>query len=447
MGSCESRPDGLDVDPDRQKVDAAFWREDVAPTDGKPPWIDQLIPVEFKVWKSGSNYQDPYVDDPNVPGGVALKQGMLRTTNVGRIISYAELVFAVQQRLAVFMLLVIGRTCRFIRWDHGGAVVTQSMDYYEDWEFFCDILWRISQNTDAKLGVDPSATRLSDDDDEFESMDLAAIPNSDDIDHTERILDAPLKSTDTFAYVRKMFQESLNAQWPRYKLEVPHGKTTRHFLVCKPVFRAKGLIGRGTRGYVALDCETGRFVWLKDAWRAYYLLLEKEGDILAELEEADVSNIPTVICHGDIRDHMTLTSQVWERKNPLPSPAAASPNSSEQPKTSSSSSTKRKREDVDDSGMHIVPPKGLNETDLPFRDDCPLRLHRHYRLVVEEVAKPLNEFETGAQLVSLINDCVWGEFSVLSVICICSLSHQRTTTPLSTRRLAAFTAMSVAVTS
>ncbi|TFK83367.1 hypothetical protein K466DRAFT_602927, partial [Polyporus arcularius HHB13444] len=181
-----------------------------------------------------------------------------------------------------------------------------------------------------------------------------------------------------------------------------------------PVFCAKGLIGRGTRGYVALDCTNGRFVWLKDAWRADYLLLEKEGDILAELREAKVPFVPTVVCHGDIREQTTLTSQVWEDKHPLPGPAPGPSHVSDQPRASSSSS-KRKWTDVEDSGVHVPPPKGLSGTDLPYREDCPLRLHRHYRLVVEEVAKPLCEFETGKQLVSIIKDCIVAHYTAATI--------------------------------
>ncbi|RPD56877.1 hypothetical protein L226DRAFT_492090 [Lentinus tigrinus ALCF2SS1-7] len=412
MGSCETRPDSAKIDPDRQNVHAAFWREDAAPSDNQPHWIDQLMPVEFKAGESGSNYKDPYVDDANVPGGVVVRESILGTKKFGEIISYAELVFTVQHRQAVFMPLVIGRVCRFLRWDHGGAVVTEAIDYYQDWQFFCDVLWRISQCSDELLGVDPTAIRLSDGDEEFKTMDDAAIPNPTDVDATERMVDAPLQGSVTFSYVRKMFGDSLDAQWPRYKLEVPDGKTTRHFLVCRPAFCAKGLIGRGTRGYVALDCGTGRFVWLKDAWRAYYLLLEKEGDVLEELKKAEVPNIPTVVCHGDIREQTTLTSQVWELKNPQPSASGSGSSGStfDQHRTSSASSSKRKWDDADDSGVHVPPPKGLSEANLPFRDDCPLRPHRHYRLVVEEVAKSLSEFQRGAQLVSVINDCIWAHY-------------------------------------
>ncbi|RPD53593.1 hypothetical protein L226DRAFT_561064 [Lentinus tigrinus ALCF2SS1-7] len=414
IGSCKTRPGNADIDPDRRKADAAFWREDIAPSDDQPHWIDQVMPVVFKGWKASKSdpfSQDPYYDDATVPGGVTAARETeceLRSKVFGQIMSYAQLVFTVQHRKAVFMPIVIGRICRFLRWDHSGAVVTEAIDYYEDWQFLCDVLWRISQCSDEQLGIDPTATRLSDSDEEFKAMDLAAVPNPDDIDKTEGPLDTPLKAPYTFKYVRDMFRDSLAEQWPRYKLEVPDGETMKYFLVCKPVFCAEHLLGRGTRGYVALDCQTGHFVWLKDAWRAYYLLLEKEGDVLAKLNKAKVPNVPTVVCHGDIQDQTTLTSLVWELKNPRPRRTASGPSQqADLPQPSSSSSSKRKRDDAHDSGVDIPSLKGLGRADPPSCDDCPLRIHKHYRLVVEEVAMPLRDFKTGKQLVYIILQCIF----------------------------------------
>ena len=73
----------------------------------------------------------------------------------------------------------------------------------------------------------------------------------------------------------------------------------------------------------------------------------------------------------------------------------------------SSSSSKRKR--TDDEGDDTPPPKGLSDPDLPFREDSPLRIHKHYRLVEEEVAMPLNAFKTGEQLVFIIYQCIFGK--------------------------------------
>ncbi|RPD57569.1 hypothetical protein L227DRAFT_551932 [Lentinus tigrinus ALCF2SS1-6] len=414
-------------DEDRQKVNAAFYRTAFASNEGRPHWADQLVACEFKVEKSRDGApQDPFDDVPGGVGGVSPATSNRGKKNRGKIISYAELIFAVQQRIAVFMLLVLGRKCRFIRWDRSGYVVTHAFDYYVQWQFFVSVLWRMSQCSDTRLGLDPTAHRLFPGDADYIRMTEAAKSQASDIDHKERLLsdDEVPKGSFVFKYVREAFFESVkDKHWPRYRVEVPDGAKTRTFLIGKPTFQAKGLAGRGTRGYVALDCDAKdeRFVWLKDAWRAHYLLVDREGDILARLQKAKVPKVPTLICHGDIGEQVTYTPQRWEEKNSepflYPTPDAMSPLSNVAGPPSSSGQKRKFNADREKGDMS--PPKGLSE--LPFRPECPLRLHKHYRLVVEEVALPLREFKFGRQLISVVKDCVVAHYNAYEKL---SLLHR-----------------------
>ncbi|KAI0739889.1 hypothetical protein C8Q80DRAFT_1274918 [Daedaleopsis nitida] len=415
---CGNRPDPAMIDSERQKSDAAFYRESSAPTDSKPHWADQLLPWEFKRGRKDRKDADPYVDGPG-PADVSPVIVGEGVKSRGQIITYGECVMAVQQRLSVFMPVVVGRRIRFIRWDRSGSIVSQAFDYYEHWEFFCDVLWRISQLSDAQLGIDPTAERILLSNPLYKAMNDAAIALPSDVDHAERILakgefpEPPF----IFAYVRKMFRDSLVEHWPRYRLQVPDGDETRYFLVCKPDFRAKGLSGRGTRGYVAFDCETKRFVWLKDAWRAHYRMVEKEGDVLAQLNAAKVNYVPTLVCHGDIDNQDTLTPSWWERTQ-KEAPRTSTFLTPQLPahvpafSATSLSSYKRKRDEYDgqDERAGTPTPKGMGKSGTLFQEDCPMRLHRHYRLVVEEVALPLRDFMHGGQLVSIIADCVYAHW-------------------------------------
>ncbi|KAM5541530.1 hypothetical protein V8D89_004720 [Ganoderma adspersum] len=479
MCECGERPDPSSFDPDKQKVDAAFYHAEHAPTDRTQGWPDQVIPVEFK---RDETKLDPWDDTKDNISSEAND----RKKGRGQCISYSELLFAIQHRVALFMLVIVGTRARFVRWDRSGTVVTRAFDYVEDWEFMCDILWRISLCSDAQLGLDPTATRLRPGDADYERMSVAAEARPDDVDEKERDLKPKEKAGDgsVFKYVRKMFSESVDSGWPRYRVEVPvgmvedddedvkdgedgkpgedgkasndgeagndgedgkagedgeedndgkageegkdkngqngnddnEGKTTRHFLISKPTFRARGMSGRGTRGYVALDCQTGKFVWLKDAWRAHYLLVDREGDVLRRLNKAKVKHVPTLICHGDIEDQVTVTPDWWEMKNPRsastsgshpPTPPCPSSSDPRNPQTgsTSSSSTSRKRKSDDESRTEDSP-VGYSQ----FREDCPLRLHKHYRLVEKEVAMPLSSFTDGQQLASLVLDCVYAHY-------------------------------------
>ncbi|RDX50666.1 hypothetical protein OH76DRAFT_1402286 [Lentinus brumalis] len=407
---CENAPDSLTVDNLGQKVDSALYTRELAPTDSKPHWADQLLPIEYKRHQTRG---DPF--DDTKPGVEADAKD--RKEVRGQVISYAELIFAVQQRLHLIMILVMGRKFRLLFWDRSGVGVSLSIDYYEHWQLFCEVLWRISvlaRFHPELLGVDPSATRIFPNDPRWTEMSNVGVKCTDDADHKTRELapgelvgDKPI----TYAYVRKLFRASLEKTWPRYQLEVPDGENVRKFLVGRPYFRAKGMTGRGTRGYVAWDCHAKKFVWLKDAWRAHYALLTKEGDILAQLNAAEVSNVPTLVCHGDIRGQTTKTPEFWEMMHPLdPFPLIPTTSTSSQGPSSSSAGTKRKWTDPK-AEVPSSKPKGLNDGgDSDYRQDCPLRRHIHYRIVVEEVCLTLPLFEDGQQLVSIIYDCALAHY-------------------------------------
>ncbi|KAI0359376.1 hypothetical protein OH77DRAFT_1517852 [Trametes cingulata] len=405
MATSTDRPDMEDVDDFRQKIDAAFFKTADAPSDGRPHWVDQLVSVEFKRHETDN---DPFDDrDERVVDAQAVERKKVR----GQIITYAEHIFRIQHRTALYMLLVIGRNFRFVRWDRSGAIVTRAVDYVTQPRVLCELLWRMSKQSDEQLGIDPSAARLFPDDEDYKLMDECAMEQVTDLATDERIVtDEEIKAEPlVFKYVRLSFRRAIEGNWPRYRLEVPFGMKTRSFLVGKPTFHAHGMAGRGTRGYVALDLETKKFVWLKDAWRVHYELMDQEGSVLSQLNEKRVRFVPTLICHGDIRDQETVTPQVWEEQNPSQS---TKPSKSAQPPTertlsssatlaapqASSSSRKRTRSELD------------SEATLGSQDECPLRRHKHYRVVVEEVAMPLSEFQCGRQLVQAVLDCIMGHW-------------------------------------
>ncbi|KAI0631793.1 hypothetical protein C8Q77DRAFT_1272687 [Trametes polyzona] len=422
MAESQHPPDT--TDETKQKIDAAFLRSQRAPDDGRPHWADQMVAVEFKRGANDTD-RDPF-DDRDDSKVDASAEG--RKAVRGQLIDYAENIFRYQHRTALFMLVIIGRRCRFLRWDRSGTLVTRSMDYYENHQLFLEMLWRMSNLTDEQLGCDPSATRIYPRTAEYHYMEKLSLPDVDDLDHTERTLQEIPSSDRVFRYVRDMFCTSLEKEWPRYKLEVVHGGKKYHFLVGKPVFYALGMAGRGTRGFVAWDCQRKRFVWLKDAWRVHYELVDQEGAILRELNAKGVSYVPTVYCHGDVLNQTTQTPKYWEMKN---SSLSGGDRASQAPRQDSSrtlvfeltASSRtlansqpsvikgRKRslaETNDEANENAFSPSGLypEGRKRQHNDDCPLRRHMHYRLVVDEVAMPLKDFRSGSQLVSIIRDCV-----------------------------------------
>ena len=166
------------------------------------------------------------------------------------------------------------------------------------------------------------------------------------------------------------------------------------------------MIGRGTRGYAAYDLTTRRFTWLKDAWRTDYDGVEKEGDTLAKLNQANVQNVPTLVCHGDILNHVTETPDFCDTRllkfsvpdSPfIPRRAAASSSSpSSGSQGNKGASGKRKRGDD----------KAKASTTAT---DSQHRRHKHYRLVVEEVCMSIESFVDGAMPLSIVYNCIGGK--------------------------------------
>ncbi|OSD02308.1 hypothetical protein PYCCODRAFT_1459218 [Trametes coccinea BRFM310] len=415
MAQSPDKPEIDDVDDFKQKIDAAFYKAGDVPTDGRPHWGDQLISVEFKRHETN---KDPFDDrDDRELDATADERKKVR----GQIISYAEVVFRVQHRTFLFMLLIIGRNFRLLRWDRSGTIVTRAIDYVAEPEVLCELLWRMSLQTDEQLGLDPSATRLRSHDRDYNLMDFYAQEHAADLATHERVLTAEELKTmgdpPVFKYVRASFAHSLASSWPRYRLEVPCEGGVRTFLVCRPMFFANGMAGRGTRGYVALDCQTQRFVWLKDVWRVYYKRLMQEGAVLEKLNKDKVVHVPTLLCHGDIREQTTLTSDIWEDAQAAAAAAAAAASGSASATTLPSSLSLRKLppsssrtlvapEISKSSGSHKRSRTAVEIEETEGEEEETLRRHRHYRIVVEEVSLPLSQFSCGQQLVLTIIHCL-----------------------------------------
>ncbi|KAI0645250.1 hypothetical protein C8Q79DRAFT_912191 [Trametes meyenii] len=263
---------------------------------------------------------------------------------LGQVLDYARLIFLYQQRTFQFMVLFLGDMARIIRIDHSGIFVTKKFKYRDEAAGLklAHFFWNHALLSASDRGHDTTATRLD--------------PRGPD---AERMRDQ-VKNLDPNDYVREMLAGTLNEKWPWWKLEVPDDERggSCAFLVGKPHFAAPGVAGRSTRGYIALDADNPDRppVFLKDAWRVVSDDIEKEGSILKSLHEHKVRCTPTPVCHGDLAGQETRTQAVWPEYHP--------------------------------------------------GKECPLKTHQHYRLVVKEVGRPLEQFQSSFQLVSALWCCV-----------------------------------------
>ncbi|KAH9947474.1 hypothetical protein B0H21DRAFT_883107 [Amylocystis lapponica] len=384
----------------RQKVDGGLYPRKRAPSGNRNSWADQLVSFE---WKRENVSDDPF-DDSSAEFEATSER---RQKNRGQLISYASEVLLCQHRCFHYTVVIFGVYARIIRWDRSGAIVTKKFDYTTKPRYLCQFLWRFCQLSPEKQGLDPTAVRIDEGSDDWALMDKVAANKPDELKALE---EARLKKTTNDSkrgtsnkpketpqeeqqetrqekeawldaqhtdFARQCFEESLMSDWPRWRLTVcdepaealgvdtsngsassssanPAGKASHDFLVCQPYFNEPGVVGRGTRGYIAVDCETEELVFLKDAWRIDLDGIKREGDILEHLASKGVRNIPTVLCHGDVRGQCTMTYK--------------------------------------------------------FRDQeaaHPIKKHAHYRLVEKEIGCPLNDFENGYHLLKVLLDCLY----------------------------------------
>ncbi|KAL6301568.1 hypothetical protein BKA93DRAFT_738530 [Sparassis latifolia] len=340
VAESDSRYD--ENDSTKQKPDVALYRESELPVDNRPNWNIQRLHFEFK---GRCDQDDPFDDKSEDFESVGDK----REEHRGQFIQYAEKLFERQQRCFCFTVMMLGRQARLCRWDRSGAVVTEKFDYVKQ-SYLRDFLWRFAHLSDVDQGYDPTAIPIPKDSAEADLMRKAASPTDENC-----------------AHIREYFRNSLDESWTWWRLKVDvhvsAADSTAHevkgeYLVGKPHFLSHGMAGRGTRGYVAIDCYTKNFVWLKDAWRVDHAGIEKEGDILWRLNDLKIENVPTVLQHGDILRQRTLSQDYW--KAPQSNPAMMKP----------------------------------------------LKSHTHYRLVEKEVCRPMSDFDSGEDLVHLVWDCV-----------------------------------------
>ncbi|EIW54454.1 uncharacterized protein TRAVEDRAFT_52160 [Trametes versicolor FP-101664 SS1] len=318
----------------QQTSHGGMYAKDSAPTlGGQADWSTIELSVVCKV----DVHDDPFDDSTeHEDSSWSRRKAVLQ-----QILSCGTLVFDRQYRTHHYTIIVFGTCARVVRLDRAGAIFTEKFDYSAEPAKLAMFLWRFSRLSAAQRGHDPTASLV--------------LPGTPDYDLMMACGSTPSRTGD---YARLLFQETLVGDWPWWRITVEDAGGPRDFLVGKPTFVASGLVGRGTRGYVALDlCNPDHpIVFLKDCWRVVHEQTETEGAILSYLNGCGVRSIPTRICDGDVGGQETVLQDVWRAKH---------------------------------AGVQ-----------------CRMKHHRHYRLVVKEVGIPLREFKNGKQLVSIFLDCL-----------------------------------------
>lgn len=252
---------------------------------------------------------DPFRDPPShvgeplahytfIPPGPASEEGELTEAEnaLGQNVAYAAELCARQHRHACFSIAIFGCYARIIRWDRSGAIATRAFDLTENPEYLCEFLWRFAYMSDYERGYDLTVSRGNPKDD---SIFMTAIRR-----HIALQQGIPEDAV-TDMHLYEHYQPGAVSVMRQF---IADG-TERALLVCRPVNSPLSVKGRGTRAYWAVDRETLVVVFLKDTWRHIVEGAQEEGSVLAYLNEAGVSNVPTVINHGNV----PAPRKVWSR--------------------------------------------------------------------------------------------------------------------------------------
>ena len=306
-------------------------------------------------------------------------------------------VFNCQHRLFVFMILFVEDKARLLHFDRTGASMTPEFDYTHRPEVIGKFLYRLSNSRNrAAMGHDPTATRANEADAElFRNL------------HTRY---------HAASAVGRGLRDAATEGWPVYKLCIEgrfslNGSTAvlpndpvsrREFIVGKPLSAGRCLCGRGTKTFVAYDIATKEIVVIKDSWRPNstnhrseydtYLLLNK-----AERPAGQPFLIPTLLGGGDV---------IW-----------------------------------DGAAQETRPSGGESNPDH-------LKVTRtHFRLVLKEVCRPLEDFFDSLELVTAISFALGGE--LYSFLCFKALEVETSSQLIMAHGgpLVSFIEMSVSATS
>ncbi|GJE84071.1 hypothetical protein PsYK624_001460 [Phanerochaete sordida] len=253
------------------------------PADDADPFLD---PLTFSSAASSSSVAPYHFDmEDGAPANVR-----------AALVAYAHAQLARQHRTHVFQLVLCGRGARVLRWDRGGAVVSERFDYTRSPGWLAEFVWRFSGLSDSERGWDATVALVA-------KREQTLWRNA-----VQAFLDAEKEGLRKGRPTRQLprAERSLDdtGTYPNWKIRVVDEESGQkaELIVGRPFVEKNRPCGRSTRVYLAYDLKTRRLVALKDTWRSTFASLRPEAGTYRLLQKHEVPNLPNVLYAGDVRD-------------------------------------------------------------------------------------------------------------------------------------------------
>ncbi|KAI0794681.1 hypothetical protein C8Q74DRAFT_1327219 [Fomes fomentarius] len=244
----------------------------------------------------------------------------------GQLGEYMCNTFTHQHRTFSYAIYIVKSMCHLLYFDRSGAYVTTPFDWTVTTSSFHTFLWKLAHMSKAEMGYDTTASLAS-------STECDMLKDmAEDESVPKEVREYVKHATSDLAPIYKVRvtpDPGTDIDKLRATDEGDHGGPIeeQEFLVGRHHFAADSLVGRCTRGYIALrlqDSKAGSLCFLKDSWRPYVPGARPEHHIYQLLAKHNVPHVATLVCGGDVNDGLrpqitvVQNSLISDNKQPVP---------------------------------------------------------------------------------------------------------------------------------
>ncbi|KAH9912188.1 uncharacterized protein BXZ73DRAFT_107557 [Epithele typhae] len=254
---------------------------------GATSYADIVVPMQVKTSHDHAAFQ---FQSHTV--GVARRYSENGCQSLVQITEYCSAILGRQYRTHLFAVYICRDKARLLFVDRERCYISEQFVYgtRED-QTLHRFFWRLARMDRQQLGFDPSVT-LADGEDEKRLLAHARGMKTAD-PRRALLLRALCRDPKTETY------ESVSTQWPLQRMTVE----SETYVVGRPIIQTCALYGPAPRVFHGFHVEQDGSIkgyTIKDYWRPDHEEMELEHKVYDRLKEAQVTNIPTCVCGGDV---------------------------------------------------------------------------------------------------------------------------------------------------